>query len=148
MAILGFVGRQAREDLPLRRSRKQRLFANNGTNRAKLTKDSGSTGDMTDTAPEIKVTLTAEDRGVAAAIKELGNQLSQLKQKQQEVAESSILLKNAFDAVIPSAVILKVVEFGQEVLQTSSTSIDSPWAKIGPSPRSAQALKERVLTIS
>jgi hypothetical protein len=74
---------------------------------------------MTDTAPEIKVTLTAEDRGVAAAIKELGNQLSQLKQKQQEVAESSISLKNAFDAVISSAVILKVVEFGKEVLQTS-----------------------------
>lgn len=74
---------------------------------------------MSDTAPEIKVTLTAEDKGVAAAIKELGNQLSALKQKQNEVAESSLNLKGAFDAVISSAIVLKVIEFGKEVFQTS-----------------------------
>ncbi len=74
---------------------------------------------MTDTAPQIRVTLTAEDKGVSAAIKELGNQLSQLKQKQNEVAESSFNLKSAFDAVIASAVVLKIVEFGKEVFKTS-----------------------------
>jgi len=75
---------------------------------------------MGDQAPEIRVTLTAEDKGVSAAIKELGNQLSQLKQKQNEVADSSLNLKSAFDAVISSAVVLKVIEFGKEVVKTAT----------------------------
>jgi hypothetical protein len=74
---------------------------------------------VADTAPEIKVILTGEDRGVAAAIKELGNQLSTLKQKEQEVAESSFNLAGAFQALVASAVVLKLAEFGKEVFTTS-----------------------------
>jgi hypothetical protein len=74
---------------------------------------------MADTAPEIKVVLTGEDRGVSAAIKELGNQLSTLKQKEQEVAESSFNLAGAFQALVASAVVLKLAEFGKEVFQTN-----------------------------
>jgi hypothetical protein len=70
-------------------------------------------------APEVKVVLTAEDQGVAAAIKELGNQLSQLKQKQDETAGSAVNLANAFKAVVASAIVLKIVEFGKEVFNAS-----------------------------
>lgn len=70
-------------------------------------------------APEVKVILTAEDQGVAAAIKELGNQLSQLKSKQDSTAGSAVNLANAFKAIVASAIVLKVVEFGKEVFNAS-----------------------------
>ena len=44
---------------------------------------------MADTAPEIKVRLTAEDTGVSAAIKELGNQLKNLKRQEDETSQST-----------------------------------------------------------
>jgi hypothetical protein len=44
---------------------------------------------MADVAPEIKVKLTAEDTGVAAAIRELGVQLNQLKRTQDDVGGSA-----------------------------------------------------------
>jgi hypothetical protein len=44
---------------------------------------------MADAAPEIKVKLTAEDTGVAAAIKELGAQLKTLKKQEDETAQSA-----------------------------------------------------------
>jgi hypothetical protein len=44
---------------------------------------------MSDQAPEIKVKLTAEDTGVAAAIRELSTQLNQLKRTQDDVGGSA-----------------------------------------------------------
>jgi len=50
---------------------------------------------MADAAPEIKVKLTAEDTGVAAAIRELGTQLQGLKANQDAVAGSADRMGNA-----------------------------------------------------
>src|SRR5260370_14497628 len=44
---------------------------------------------MADAAPEIKVRLTAEGTGVAAASKELGNQLKPLKRQEDETTQST-----------------------------------------------------------
>lgn len=74
---------------------------------------------MADQAPEIKVKITGEDAGVAAAIKELSNQLTQLKSKTKEVQGSTLDLKAAFETLIASEVVLKIVEFGKEVYNTT-----------------------------
>jgi len=74
---------------------------------------------MADQAPEIKIKITGEDTGVAAAIKELSNQLSGLKQKTKEVEGATLDLKAAFQTLIASEVVLKVVEFGKEVYNTT-----------------------------
>jgi hypothetical protein len=74
---------------------------------------------VADQAPEIKVKITGEDTGVAAAIKELGNQLSGLKQKSQETGVSFEQLKGALEKIITAELIFKVVEFGKEVYNTT-----------------------------
>lgn len=74
---------------------------------------------MADQAPEIKVKITGEDAGVAAAIRALGDQLTQLKQKTKEVEGGTLDLKAAFETLIASEVVLKVVEFGKEVFNTT-----------------------------
>lgn len=52
---------------------------------------------MADTiAPEVKVVLTAEDQGVSAAIRQLGQQLGNLKTKQDEAARSAQKLGLSF----------------------------------------------------
>src|SRR5260370_17984107 len=80
-------------------------------------------GEMADQAPEIKVKLTAEDTGVAAAIKSLGDRLSELKTQSKDTSASFVNLKSAFDSLIASAVVYKIVEFGKEVF-TASLTVD------------------------
>lgn len=72
---------------------------------------------MTD-APEIKVRLSAEDTGVAAAIKELGSQLKSLKTTQDETAGSAIRLKDAFKGLIGAIVVGRLLEFGKEAFES------------------------------
>lgn len=74
---------------------------------------------MADQAPEVKVKLTAEDTGVAAAIKALGTQLQDIKTKSKDTAGGLSELGDAFDKLISAEIVLKVVEFGKEVFNTS-----------------------------
>jgi len=60
-------------------------------------------------APEIKVKLTAEDTGVAAAIKELGVQLKNLKTQEEATASSAITLGSALRGIASAGAVL---EFG------------------------------------
>jgi hypothetical protein len=66
-------------------------------------------------APEVKIKLTAEDSGVAAAIKQLTSQLQTLKSKEAEVADSTLDLKEAFTGLIEVLAVEKILEFGKEV---------------------------------
>lgn len=70
-------------------------------------------------APEVKIKLTAEDSGVAAAIKELTKQLSTLKSKEAEVTESSLDLKEAFKGLLEVLLVEKLREFGAEVYKSN-----------------------------
>lgn len=74
---------------------------------------------MADQNPEVKVKLTAEDTGVAAAIRQLGQELKNLKQTQREVAEGAISLRKAFElfAVVREA--LKLRELGKEAADSA-----------------------------
>ncbi len=87
---------------------------------------------MADQAPEIKVKLTAEDTGVAAAIKSLGDRLSELKTQSKDTSASFVNLKSAFDSLIASAVVYKIVEFGKEVF-TASVNVERMSQKTGVS---------------
>ncbi|MGH7226993.1 MAG: hypothetical protein ACRELF_27575, partial [Gemmataceae bacterium] len=69
-------------------------------------------------APQIKVKLTAEDQGVAAAIKELGNNLKNLKTRQDETAGSAIRLADAFKGLLAAIAIDRLVDFGKEVFES------------------------------
>lgn len=73
-------------------------------------------------APEIKVKLTAEDTGVSAAIKELGNQLKNLKKTQDDTAASGAGLATAFKGIVAVIAFDKIAQFGKAVLD-SGTSI-------------------------
>lgn len=73
-------------------------------------------------APEIKVKLTAEDTGVAAAIKELGNQLKGLRKDQDDTATSASGLAAAFKGIVAVLAVEKFAAFGRDVL-ASATSI-------------------------
>lgn len=73
-------------------------------------------------APEIKVKLTAEDTGVSAAIKELGNQLKTLKKTQDETAVSGQGLATAFKGIVAVIAFEKIAQFGKAILD-SGTSI-------------------------
>lgn len=72
-------------------------------------------------APEIKVKLTAEDQGVAAAIKELGAQLKNLKQQQDDTAGSSNNLANAFKGLIAVIAVEKLLAFGKATLDAAAS---------------------------
>jgi hypothetical protein len=72
--------------------------------------------------PEVKVVITGEDRGVAAAIKELSSQLKSLKSTQQEVAESSLSLSSAMEGFGAIVAGLKIIEFAKDIV-TSATSM-------------------------
>lgn len=50
-------------------------------------------------APEVKVILTAEDQGVSAAIRQLGQELGNLKNKQDEAAKSAQKLGASFKTI-------------------------------------------------
>jgi DNA-binding phage protein len=70
-------------------------------------------------APEIKVKLTAEDTGVASAIKELTSQLKNLKKQQDETAQSGISLKNAFSGIVAAAGALGLARIGKEAFDSA-----------------------------
>src|SRR5258708_38905086 len=88
-------------------------------------------------APEIKVKLTAEDTGVASAIKELTSQLKNLKKQQDETAQSGLSLGNAFKGIVAGIAIEKLVAFGKATLD-SATAI----------PRASQVTGASVQTLS
>lgn len=54
---------------------------------------------MADLAPEVKVVLTAEDQGVSAAIRQLGSELNNLKNKQDDATKSAQKLGASFRTV-------------------------------------------------
>jgi hypothetical protein len=66
-------------------------------------------------APEVKIKLTAEDQGVAAAIKNLTAQLQSIKDKEAEVADTTLDLTEAFSGLIAVLGVEKLAEFGSEV---------------------------------
>src|SRR5580658_7572707 len=74
---------------------------------------------MADT-PEIKVKLTAEDTGVAAAIKELTSSLKNLKTQQDTTASSSLNLAKAFEGIAVGAAAFKLIEFGKSVFDSAT----------------------------
>jgi len=71
-------------------------------------------------APEIKVKLTAEDTGVAAAIKELGQNLKNLKTQQDATAGSSIKMADAFKGLVAAIAVEKFAEFGKATLESAT----------------------------
>lgn len=70
-------------------------------------------------APEVKVKLTAEDAGVSAAIKELGNQLKNLKQRSDEAAGSGLSLKRAFEGIAAAGAVLGLEEIGRKAFDSA-----------------------------
>jgi hypothetical protein len=84
---------------------------------------------MADT-PDVKVRFTAEDTGVAAAIKQLVSSLQELKQKQQETAESAFSLRDAYRTIIELAVVEKIREFGKAAFD-SAVNIERMSQKTG-----------------
>src|SRR5258708_6612839 len=70
-------------------------------------------------APEIKVKLTAEDTGVASAIKELTSQLKNLKKQQDETASSGLSLKNAFAGIVAVAGAIEFGRIGKEAFDSA-----------------------------
>lgn len=73
---------------------------------------------MADT-PDVKLTVTAEEQGVAAGIKELTAQLQELKAKESEVGESTLTLESAFEGLLAVLAVEKFVELGNEVFNTT-----------------------------
>jgi hypothetical protein len=85
---------------------------------------------VADPAPEIKVRLTAEDAGVAAAIKELGLQLKNLKTQQDETASSGLNLSRAFNLIAASAALIRLEQIGKAAFD-STVNIGNMAAKTG-----------------
>lgn len=81
-------------------------------------------------APEIKVKLTAEDTGVASAIKELTSQLKNLKKQQDETAGSGLSLKKAFEGIAAAGAVLEIGKIGKEAFD-SAVSIGKMADKTG-----------------
>jgi hypothetical protein len=71
-------------------------------------------------APEVKVRLTAEDTGVAAAIKELGAQLKNLKTQQDDTAGSSLRLGSALKGIAFGAAAYGVAAFVKSVFDAGT----------------------------
>ncbi len=70
-------------------------------------------------APEIKVKLTAEDTGVASAIKELTSQLKNLKKQQDETASSGLSLKKAFEGIAVGAAAIGLARIGRDAFESA-----------------------------
>jgi hypothetical protein len=70
-------------------------------------------------SPEVKVKLTAEDQGVASAIRELGTQLTNLKSKQDETATSSLNLSKAFQGIAAAAATIRLASFAKEAFDSA-----------------------------
>lgn len=70
-------------------------------------------------APEIKVRLTAEDVGVAAAIKQLGVQLKNLKTQEEATASSAITLGSALRGIASAGVLLQFGLIGKSAFDSA-----------------------------
>ena len=70
-------------------------------------------------SPEIKVKLTAEDTGVAAAIKELGAQLKNLKTQEEETAASSLSLGSALRSIAAAGAVLQIGLIGKSAFDSA-----------------------------
>lgn len=90
-------------------------------------------------APEIKVKLTAEDTGVAAAIKELGVQLKNLKTQEQETAASSLSLGSALRTIAGAGVALQIGLIAKSALD-SAVNIGKMADKTGASTQTLSVL--------
>jgi hypothetical protein len=72
-------------------------------------------------SPDVKIQISAEDQGVAAAVKELSAQLQGLKAQEQEVADATLNLADAFEGLLGVLAVEKLVEFGKEVFDTTTS---------------------------
>lgn len=70
-------------------------------------------------APEIKVKLTAEDNGVAAAIRALSDRLKDLKKQQDSVAGSAELMSKAFSKIAGIGAAIGIEEFGRAAFNSA-----------------------------
>src|SRR5579863_9827860 len=71
---------------------------------------------MSDIAPEIKVVLTAEDQGVAAAVRQLGDELKNLKTHEATAASGAITLRDAFRSLVGALSLYSAINFGKKIL--------------------------------
>jgi phage-related minor tail protein len=71
-------------------------------------------------SPDVKLQITAEEKGVSTAIQELTAQLQGLKTQEAETAESSLNLAEAFEGLLAVLAVEKIVEFGKEVFDTTT----------------------------
>src|SRR6516225_3504039 len=74
---------------------------------------------MADQAPEIKVRLTAEDTGVATAIRQLGQELKNLRTSEQEATEGALSLRKAFEGLAAIGGLLKLEAIGKEAFDSA-----------------------------
>jgi hypothetical protein len=70
-------------------------------------------------SPEVKVRLTAEDQGVAAAIRQLSSELKNLKTQQEETAGSSLTLSKAFAGIAAAGALLGIRRIGKEAFDSA-----------------------------
>lgn len=70
------------------------------------------------TTPDVGITVSAEEQGVAAALKSLIAELRELKAAEKETQASSLNLGEAFKGLIEILAVEKVLEFGKEVFKT------------------------------
>lgn len=70
-------------------------------------------------SPEVKVKLTAEDQGVAAAVRALSQELKNLKNQQDETRSSAVDLKGAFHDLIGAIAVERIIAFGKEILDSA-----------------------------
>lgn len=70
-------------------------------------------------APEIKVKLTAEDTGVASAIRALSDRLKDLKKQQDETTSSAELMSKAFTKIAGIGAAIGIEEFGRAAFDSA-----------------------------
>ena len=70
-------------------------------------------------APEVKVKFSAEDTGVAAAIKELGNQLKNLKKQEDDAAAGASSLSRAFSGIAAAGAALGIAKIGKDAFDSA-----------------------------
>lgn len=86
-------------------------------------------------APEIKVKLTAEDAGVAAAIKSLGTQLKNLKTQEEATASSALSLGSALRGIASAGALVGIGLIAKAALD-SAVNIGRMADKTGASTES------------
>lgn len=70
-------------------------------------------------APEVKVKVSGEDTGVASAIRQLSQELRDLKNAEKEAGEGALTLGKAFEAFVAIREVLKLEELGKEAFDAA-----------------------------